>query len=247
MATSRARWTPRTAVSVGRTSRAAFTPPINRRSASGRSTVNVNVPSLRSPSGLGSAARRARLAGGVAADPRPRRLVEEQSEETDPADAVGECVMGSQVQRRSPVRQSFDERDVPRRAVGIERDRFQQRHEVEQLPRRSGRRTESERTWRPAAGSGSSTQAGRARIADGIVGTPAQPRRVVHREREAFGQRLDARWAIEEDECTDGHAEGGVLADPPHDRLHGTQPVSHLEILSRVRAPPFESSHGAAL
>ena len=48
-------------------------------------------------------------------------------------------MMGTQVERRPTALQPFDQRDVPRRTLRVERDRLEQPHEVEHLARRPGR------------------------------------------------------------------------------------------------------------
>ena len=59
-----------------------------------------------------------------------------------------------------------------------------------------------------------------------VVGSPAQRRRLGDR-RDACPERGGGRWLVEEHEGPDGHAQGRVLPDPPHDRFDGAQTVIH--------------------
>ena len=135
--------------------------------------------------------------------------------------------MRPHVQGRLPALEPLDQRDVPRAAIGIERRRLEQPDELEQLPAVTGR-----------ADRHRAEVAGRAEV--GHL-DPAGPRcecRLDHRGANASealarggvepgDHRLAFGQVIEDHQRADGHAEGGVMAGAPHDRLDGAQTLSH--------------------
>ena len=123
--------------------------------------------------------------------------VEEPTGEAEPGQSVGHDVVGAQVQRGAAALEALDQRAVPRRMVGVEGNRFDQTHEVEQL---------AERT-RPADRGSPQVMLGvgrvvfepqRARLGERrIAGPRLQPRRTLDDRVEAFHQQVVAGCAVE--------------------------------------------------
>ena len=65
-------------------------------------------------------------------------LVEEEAQEPHSADAIGKHVVGAQVGRGASLFEPFDQGQVPRGPLGIERDGLEYTDEVEQLTHRAG-------------------------------------------------------------------------------------------------------------
>ena len=171
------------------------------------------------------------LLGG---DTRPRRLVEQQTEETEPGDPVRERMVGAQVQRGPPALEPLDQRDVPGRALGSNGI-------ASSRPTRSstwrvdpGAATESARRWasrpdrrrrpRPV---GPAPRSGRR-----VAAATAAPWRRRTAKRSSNASAVGGRSTIRS--APEGHPQRRVLPDPPHDRLHRRQPFIHHQSLPRL-------------
>ena len=149
--------------------------------------------------------------------------VEEHLEEADAPNAVGQHMVSPQVHRRLAVFELGKQRDVPRRAISVERGGIEQRDHAEQLPERSGRR-----------------QLGRSDMLGGVDLKVFDPRRsnvgerrVVRSTPQPWGasdgcrdvgdQLLFFGTPVENHQGSDRQSTGRVLARSPHDRLEWIQ------------------------
>ena len=137
--------------------------------------------------------------------------------------------MRPHVQGRLPALEPLDQRDVPRAAIGIERRGLEQPDELEQLPPITGRADRHRAEVARRAEVGHLDPAGPRASAGWIIEAPTQARRLLRGGVEPGDHRLAFGQVIEDHQRADGHAEGGVMAGSPHDRLDGAQTLSHLQ------------------
>ena len=199
-----------------------------------RSTVTVTVPGRRPAGravGCGFGGRRLRGPGGIGGR-FGGRAIEQQLDQRHAADAVGQHVVGAQVQRGAAALEPLDHGDVPRRADRLERRRLHERDDVEHLAMRAGRRQRqhAQVVARVEVGLGDPVRTGpRTRR---IVQPPRQPRCLVGQRVQPGDQLVDVRQALEDDEVADRHAQRRILPGAPHDGLEWRQRETHRRTLA---------------
>ena len=131
--------------------------------------------------------------------------------------------------RLAPV-EPVDQRGVPGRALGIERDGLDQGDHVEHLAQvaRSRDRDGPDVPVRIEVRVGDPM-----RTAPDVARVPRslpQTLGVLGRDPEAVNQVRASRRPVQDHEVPDCHAQPGILADPPHDRFDRAQRIGHRSI-----------------
>ena len=169
---------------------------------------------------------------------RPARLVEQQAEQADAAEPVGDDVVGAEVDRRLAAFEALDHGDVPWRALRVERDDLEQGDEVEQLAGGTGR-GDAEVAHVGVDGAGLVLHPRRpGPQCRRVVGSAAQPWRHLHGSGEPFDEVRHLRRAVQQHDRAQGHPQGGVLTDPPHDCFQRAQLFGHGGSLARAPTHP---------
>ena len=154
--------------------------------------------------------------------------VEEPAGEAEPGQPIRHDMVGAQIQRGTAALEALDQRAVPGRMVGVEGNRFEQPHEVEQLAKRSG--SADRGSPQVMLGGGRVVfDPHRARVGERrITGPRLQPRRSLDDRGESFQQRVVAGCAVEHHHDADRHAQRRVLSGLPHDGFDGAEPFVHV-------------------